>query len=256
MNDNELFQKEKEKRYNELFADEGDISSAFKTIAKEFYWGNFGRLSKTDMETLMFHLYMEQLLKVKGDADFRDYSDYKIAKDLGISQNKVSALKLKKQLQYPHDFDWRASLAIISNNCRFENGKIKLQIPDINLYYEVKNAIEENGGYIDVSLTPKLLQVSPEYFLDLLEAICEEKDRKQLRKKLRQDLRVTTKDKEFLETEPMGRQLLSCAKETALWTVRTVAEGVIGSVITQGSSLAVIISNVIKVLSFALNREA
>lgn len=256
MNTDEKFQSEKESRYKELFSEDEDVIKAFGLIAREFYWGNFGRLSKTDMETLMFHIYMEQLLKAKGEEDLRVYSDYIIAKDLGISQSKVSSLKLKKQLQYPHDFDWRKSLARISKNCRYETGKIKLQIPDINLYYEVKNAIEENGGYIDVSLTPKLLQVSPEYFLDLLEAFSEEETRSQLKKRLRQELRKTTKEKEYLESEPIGRQLLSFGKKTAVWAVRTAAEAMIGSVISEGSALAIIIGNVINAISISMDEEA
>ena len=256
MNIDKGFLDEKQNRYNELFCNTEDVVNAFQLIAREFYWGNFGRLSKSDMETLMFHIYMEQLLKVKGDSNFNEYSDYRIAKDLGISQSKVSSLKLKKQLQYPHSFDWRASLARISNRCRYEAGKIKLQIPDINLYYEIKNAVEENGGFVDVSLTPKLLQISPEYFLDLLEAICEDESRKQLKKKLRENLRKTVKDKEYLESEPIGRQLLSCGKATAVLAVRTAAEAAIGSVIAEGSSLAIIIGNVLKALSSSMNEEA
>ena len=248
MNNDESFLKEKEDRYNELFNNEEDITNAFKAIAREFYWGNFGRLSKADFETLMFHIYLEQLLKIKGDKDFKNYSDYTIAKDLGISQSKVSSLKLKKQLQYPHAYDWRAALARISKNCRYEGGKIKLQIPDINLYYEIKNAVEESGGFIDVSLTSKLLQISPEYFLDLIEAISEGETREELRKEIRKKLRESMKDKEYLESEPIGKQLTTLGKDTAIWAIKTAAESAINTVIAEGTPLAIIIRNVIKAL--------
>lgn len=255
MNYDNRFLKEKENKYKELFSDESDVLNSFSLIAREYYWGNFGQLSKSDMETLMFHIYMEQLLKTYGDSSFYDYSDYRIAKDLGISQSRVSSLKLKNQLRFPREFDWRQAFAKISVNCRYESGKIKLQIPDINLYSEIKNAVEENGGFIDVSLTPKLLQVSPEYFLDLLEAISEESNRSKIRKNLRKELKKVTKDKEYLESEPLGRQLLSLGKETAVWAVRTAAEAMIGSVISEGSSMAIIIGNVIKALPILRNEE-
>lgn len=234
-------------RYKELFHDDKSKAAAFDEIALRYYTGNFGQMSKSDFETLLFHLYIEQILE-KDQYDFRAYSDYRLSKELGITQSKVSNLKLKKHLQYPHEFKWRDSLAKISENVRYEDKKIKLQIPDINLYNEVKNAVEENGGFIDVSLTPKLLQVSPEYFLDLLEAISEDDDRETLRKKLRSELRENSDDLEFLESEPIGKQLGGLTKDVLLSLVTCSAETLIGSVISEGTSLAVIIKNVVKAL--------
>ena len=181
-------------RYEELFSEE-DKARAFDKIANQFYAGNFGTMAKSDMETLMFSIYIEQILS-KSEDDFHTYSDFRLAKELGIAQSRVSSLKVKKQLQYPHEFRWRDSFARVSENARYENGKIKIQIPDINLYYEIKNAVEEAGGYIDVTLTPKLLQISPEYFLDLLVAVSETQQREQLRKELRNKIREKNKDRE------------------------------------------------------------
>ena len=93
------------------------------------------------------------------------YSDYELSKQLGITQSKVRNLKVKKQLQYPRTYDWKEAFVRVCENATYENGKIKVQIPDVNLYYEVKNAIEEAGGYIDISLTSNLLQVSRDIFL-------------------------------------------------------------------------------------------
>ena len=203
-------------------------------------------MSKTDIEVLMFSLFINRLLDVEGDEDYRNFSDYTLAKDLGITQSKVSSLKLKQQLQYPREYKWRDALARISNNVRYENGKLKLQIPDINLFYEIKNAVEENGGFIDISLTPKLLQVSPDYFLDLLVAISPEESRESLRKELRKELRAHTKDQEYLDNEPFGKKLAKGSKDVAIEVVSAVANAAIGNIIGAGTSLATIASNCIK----------
>lgn len=215
-------------RYEELFS-EKDKARAFDKIANQFYAGNFGTMAKSDMETLMFSIYIEQILS-KSEDDFHTYSDFRLAKELGITQSKVSSLKVKKQLQYPHEFRWRDSFARVSENARYENGKIKIQIPDINLYYEIKNAVEEAGGYIDVTLTPKLLQISPEYFLDLLVAVSETQQREQLRKELRNKIREKNKDREYLEAQPLGRQLAGCGKEIILDVLEAAVSGAVGEI--------------------------
>ena len=244
MGDFQKENKKKQERYDELFSVEGSKEKAFDRIAHEFFFGNFGRMSKTDLDVLMFDIYIEQILNTKGDENPSEYSDYKLSKDLGLTQSKISSLKVKKQLQYPRDYDWRKAFSRVSKNARYEQEKIKLQIPDINVYYEVKNAIEEAGGYVEVSLTSKLLQVSPEYFLDLLVAISEDETRKELRKQLRNEIRKHDKDHKYLDAEPFGKQLLKMAKESALGVVNATANAMIGNVIGSGTSLAIMIKNV------------
>ena len=240
-----MAQEKKNRRYDELFSTL-EKAAAFDQIAAQFYEGNFGRMSKADLETLMFHLYIEQILKQSED-NFLTYSDFRLSKELGISQSRVSNLKVKKQLQYPHAFQWRDSFARVSQNARYEQGKIKIQIPDINLYYEIKNAVEESGGYIDVTLTPKLLQISPGYFLDLLVALSEEEQRETFRNTLRDKLRENNKDQEFLEAAPLGRQLAGAAKDLAV----SCTSSLITSAVNLGAltgALATIAQNIVAVL--------
>ena len=84
--------------YNELFKDEDKVK-AFDKIAEKYYFSNFGSTSKTDFETLMFSIYIEQLLK-KNQVDYNAYSDYTLSKQLGITQSKVSNLKVRKEMLY------------------------------------------------------------------------------------------------------------------------------------------------------------
>lgn len=198
-------------------------------------------MTKADIETLLFSIYIEQILKKDAD-DFSAYSDFRLSKELGIPQSRVANLKVKKQLQYPSTYSWRDSFTKVSRNARYENGKIKIQIPDINLYYEVKNAVEEAGGYVDVTLTQKLLQISPEYFLDLLVVVSEEKNRKHLRENLRDEIRKYNKDKEYWEGEPLGRYLSGCGKDV----ISSVLQGVISN--AAAGSLVTLVQNVLNAM--------
>ena len=90
--------------------------------------------------------------------------------------------------------------------------------------------MEEAGGYIDVTLTPKLLQISPEYFLDLLVAVSETQQREQLRKELRNKIREKNKDREYLEAQPLGRQLAGCGKEIILDVLEAAVSGAVGEI--------------------------
>lgn len=213
----------KPKKWEELFFSEDNSvkANAFDKIAEQYYDGNFGTMMKSDFETLLFHLYIERILE-KDESNFSAYSDFRLSKELGISQSKVSNLKIRKQLQYPREFKWREAFSKVSSNARYENGKIKIQIPDINLYYEIKNAIEEEGGFVDLTLTPKLLQVSPEYFLDLLVAVEEDEKRDKLRKKLREEIREKNKDVEFLESESLGKQLTDAGIDIVVGVIQKI----------------------------------
>lgn len=188
-------------KYQELFSDEKSKAKAFDLIAQNYYFGNFGTMQKSDFDVLMFSIYLERILE-QSEEDMNAYSDYELSKLLGITQSRVSTLKVKKQLKYPYTgFDWKRSFQRVSKNARYENGKIKIHIPDKNLFLELQNAIEKEGGYVEIQLNSKLLQVSPEYFVDLMAAVSEEKDRKIIRKKLRDKLRAAEnkKDIQYIE---------------------------------------------------------
>ena len=57
---------------------------------------------------------------------------------------------------------------------------------------EIKNFIEDNGGYVESQLNGKILQIRIEYFLDL--AIEEDKDKKAIKEALKQIKREHEKD--------------------------------------------------------------
>ena len=200
--------KEARENYNQLFSSVEDKANAFDKIAEKYYCMNFGSLSKGDLDVLMFSIYIEKILD-RGPSDFSSYSDYNLSKQLGITQARVSNLKVKKELLYPYEaFNWRDSFLKVSDRAILENGKIKLFIPDKNLYLEVKNAIENLGGFVEIQLTPNLLQVDLAYFLDLILAIDDNNSRDSLRERIKEKIKKFSKDIEIVNRQPIGKMLI------------------------------------------------
>lgn len=127
--------------YRHLFPTEAVKAEAFDKIAELFYNCNFGSTSKADIETLMFSIFIERILKEDGPENFKSYSDYTLSKALCITQARVSNLKVRKELVYPYeDFSWKKSFELVSKKATFENGKIKIYIPDKNYFLQRHNA--------------------------------------------------------------------------------------------------------------------
>lgn len=85
-----------QKQYQLLFPSEREKAAAFDAIAEQYYYGNFGRMQKTDFETLLFSLYLDRILDTS-EEDMHTYSDYTLSRHLGITQAKISNLKVKKR---------------------------------------------------------------------------------------------------------------------------------------------------------------
>ena len=153
----------------------------FDNIAALYYKQNFGTASKSDIDLLMFKIYLEELIKQNKDSDknntidYKKISDYKIARHLGITPQRVRALKLKKELVYPQsDFDWKDSLKRLLSDerrIRVENKFIKITIPDPCLFLKIQEHIENNSGYVDIQLNDKLLVIPNEDFVELITLI-------------------------------------------------------------------------------------
>lgn len=204
---------EARENYNRLFSTAEEKAAAFDKIAERYYCMNFGTLSKTDLDVLMFSIFIEQIYN-SDPSDFSSYSDYRLSKQLGITQTRVSNLKVRKELLYPYEnFDWRSSFLRISDRAVLENGKVKLFIPDKNLYLEVKNAIENLGGFVEMQLTPTLLQVDLAYFLDLILAIDDTKARETARDQIKETLKKHQRDITLVNRQPIGKALIGKAPD-------------------------------------------
>lgn len=179
----------------ESVLDSIDKEVAFDKIAALFYNRNFSTASKSEIELLMFHFYMEAMIAKNKDPvtnvlDYSACSDYNIAKQLGITQERVRSLKIKNQARYPVEYDWQKSMESLRDNIRYDNvkKKIVIPIPDPNLYLEIKNYIEQNGGYIEVQRTGNYIQILPEYYILLLYETVDDKKKKKMTEELTREL--------------------------------------------------------------------
>lgn len=186
----------------------------FDKIADCFYNANFGQMSKSDIELLMFNFYIEKMISASirpdGTVDYRKCSDYKISKDLGITQQKVRNLKVKNQLIHPIKYNWRRALASLTENARYDktSRKVTLNIPDPNLYLEIQNFIEEQGAYVEKQLNSKVLQLRAEYYIDLILTLETEETRKKVIKELKKQFKVDGKDDSTFDERCIGKSMI------------------------------------------------
>ncbi len=187
----------------------------FDKIAAHFYEANFGQASKADIELMMFNFYIQKMIKDNqeqdGTIDYNKCSDYKISKDLGITQQRVRNLKVKNQLINPIDFEWEKAFAKLVSNAKFENQKVIISIPDPNLFYEIQNFLEEQGAYIDKQLNSKLLVIRVEYFIDLLVSLEPEHNRKEVVKEIKRVFKEQSKSEKQFDEKNIGKTLIDGA---------------------------------------------
>ena len=91
--------------YEKLFNTDKKKADAFDRIAEKYYFNNFGTFSKSEIDLLMFDIYLEQsIINNKLNTNLVNYnavSDYKMARNLGITPQRIRNLKIKKQYVYP-----------------------------------------------------------------------------------------------------------------------------------------------------------
>ena len=195
------------------FNDEEKIE-LFDEIVSHFYNSNFGQLSKSDMELMMFNIYIKKMISENrnsdGTIDYRCCSDYKISQDLVITQQKVRNLKVNNQLINPIDYDWKATLARLTENARYDknSGKIVINIPDPNLFIEIQNFIEDQGAYVEKQLNSKILQLRVEYYIDLIVSLEPDVTRKKIIVELKKQIKAEGKDDKLFDDNNIGKSLL------------------------------------------------
>lgn len=150
----------------------------FDQISGKYFDKNFGTMTKSEFELLLFNMLLEYLRDKKPN----DLSDYSISKVLGISQTRVRNLKQRAELVYPRkDFEdvWKEYFKKYIQYARYDDktGLVKVNIPDVTVITELRNFMEENKWYDEYQLNPKLFQCPVEIFLEL----CQKMDDKEIR---------------------------------------------------------------------------
>ncbi len=153
------------------FTDQERIA-AFDRIANEFFTHNFGTMSKTDFETLLFNIYFNHLLNVGSKTD-----DYTISKSLGITQSKVRSLKMKNDLRYPNEtgVEWKNTFVEALKYADFDPNTrmVSVLIPEIVVQTELRNYIEEYHWFDEYPSNYKLFRCKLDIFLKICEKLSE-----------------------------------------------------------------------------------
>jgi len=190
----------------------------FDKIAENYYNVNFGSFNKSQIDLLMFSIYLDKLIE-----SGQSFDDYEMSKQLGITQATVRQLKVKKQLIYPREYKWYDSFIEYSKNAVFDNAdRIVISIPDPNVYLELQQAIEALGGFVEVQLNSKLLKIPPGYFIELLLHICkleknlDEKEIKVLKKSFIKNLNENFKEESKLVEKFTEKSFLTKLKKDGL----------------------------------------
>lgn len=239
---------EKNPKFNLLFSGAKEKAEAFDKIAEAYYNRNFGSISKSDFDVLMFSIYIERLLE-QNESDMESYSDYELSKQLGITQSKIKNLKVKKELLYPYeDFKWENSFSRVCENARFEDGKIHININDPNLFIELKHFVELRNGRVDIQLNSNSFVISVDMFFELLVYIGKEEDKKIILKSIKE-----TYQKNEIEIKNIEKASLSK-------TIKENAAKVGGKILINGIKecayqLTSPLSKIVKCIAEAVNNS-
>ena len=144
-----------------------------KEIKEKYLNKNFGSLSKSSLDLIVFHAYMEQIRSLA----LPTYDQY-VSAELGLTISRVRNLKEKESLiyeisgyDYVKEFKNRLSFAKISKNNHDDDLYVKIPIQEIILKNFVQNKIAELDLIEDVSLNSSLIQLNFDSFLYLSESI-------------------------------------------------------------------------------------
>ena len=161
-------------------------------------------MSKSDFELLMFTIYLERMI-CSNPSDMNAYSDYKLSKQLAVTQSRISSMKVRSGLKYPSNIiDWKEVFQRCARNAKREGSFILIYIPDRNVYLEVKNAIEMNGGFSETTLTQNLLKVEIENYVDLMLQIRNTDDREEIIEEIKSELKKQDADLELFNKKTIS----------------------------------------------------
>lgn len=218
-----------------MLSEEEKIALAEKII-ELYFRQNFGTLSKTDLETLLFSEYLDHLI-----ANDEPYDDYTVSRALCLTQSRVRSLKERKELRYPYvHARWKELFVRDLENAKLSEDEhhIKLIVQDINVLAEARHYVEEKGWYDDYSLNRKLLNLPLSGFVDIF---CDEEDftsalSEKTRKKIESARNDSSQINKFLSDftkEGLKSFLMSASKETIKLVLDCVPFGGLAKVVFE-----------------------
>lgn len=151
-----------------------------REITEHYFNHNFGSMSKSDLETLLFHLYEDNLTKRRKDAEIElsdksmsswESDDYTLSKALGITQSRVRALKERSALKYPQkeELDFRDGILSVIKSAYYckSDKKMHCFINDVIAQIEIRHYLETKFMFDEFSLNPKVMVLTPKAFFEV-----------------------------------------------------------------------------------------
>ena len=186
-------------------------------IQKQCLKRNFGTLSKSEFDLLVFHYYLREK---QANSPGKYVSDYDIGRDLGLTIQRVRSLRERDALKQDPNDGWKDAFEKCLPNAHCDaNGDVKIPVPDVNVMKEVRNYFEAQGLYDEYHQNPKLFQCK----LDVLIAVCINlKSEGNLCKDILAILRESKDGKVSRAVEELEYPVLSKLKKRAVESVITI----------------------------------
>lgn len=151
-----------------------------KTFLDSYFQNGFGRMSKTEIDILVFHLLASTSLT--------SFSNYEFSRILKISETKVKSLRYEASLRYDnHDDDsLKCKFASIIKNDNFKvfGDKIVICIEDKLLRNFIDYRLKSIGSFSDSSFNRELMTINSDMFMELLKSLYGDKAFFKLEKEL------------------------------------------------------------------------
>lgn len=160
----------------EMFKNEED----FIEVASHFYLKNFGTMTKSEIELMMFTILYKKL-KSTGEV-----SDVSLAFSLGISVKRVNALIEKMIVKMSEEelseIQWRQKLSILIQKKTVSydssNSRFSITINDFVVFYNAIQILKEYEVFYEEISSPQGLILSEEAFLVLAYISCDDVEKK------------------------------------------------------------------------------
>lgn len=173
----------------------------------ELFTKRFGSFTKSDYEILMFSIYR--------DLQMEACRDYEMSLALGITESKVRSLRIKSQLCYPKELNWKDELckALNKGNLDKKDLTITIMIEDPSVHNLLKNIIEKTYGTVRLSLNSKLMTLPVESYLLLAMEL--EEDKETALQKLNQKWQQDNKNAGEITKETLIKRIWNTTKSIA-----------------------------------------
>ena len=116
---------------------------------------NFGMLSKSEFDLMLFHYY---LLNKQKEVGSRYVSDYDIGRELGLTIQRVRSLRERDALKQEPDDSWKEVFKDCLKYARCDEEGVKILISDVNVIKETRHHLEEQHLFDEFHLNPKVLE--------------------------------------------------------------------------------------------------